>query len=32
DEAQLTPEQDAQFWGYVTHAAQFMINTMEDAP
>ena len=26
----LTPEQDAQFWDYVTHAAQFMINTMED--
>jgi hemoglobin len=30
DEADLTPEQDAQFWDYVTHAAQFMINTMED--
>ena len=26
----LTPEQDAQFWDYVTHAAQFMVNTMED--
>ena len=24
DEVQLTPEQDAQFWDYVTHAAQFM--------
>ena len=30
DQADLTPEQDAQFWDYVTHAAQFMINTMED--
>jgi hemoglobin len=30
DEADLTPEQREQFWGYVTHAAQFMINTMED--
>ena len=30
DEADLTPEQDAQFWDYVTHAAQFMVNTMED--
>lgn len=27
DQAGLTPEQDAQFWEYVTHAAQFMINT-----
>jgi hemoglobin len=27
DDAQLTPEQDAQFWDYVTHAAQFMVNT-----
>jgi hemoglobin len=27
DRAALTPEQDAQFWEYVTHAAQFMINT-----
>ena len=25
----LTPEQDAQFWDYVTHAAQFMVNTLE---
>ena len=25
----LTPEQDAQFWDYVTHAAQFMVNTFE---
>ena len=30
DEADLTPEQHAQFWDYVTHAAQFMINTLED--
>jgi hemoglobin len=30
DGADLTPEQDAQFWDYVTHAAQFMVNTMED--
>jgi len=29
DEAGLTPEQDAQFWAYVEHAAQFMINTLE---
>lgn len=27
DAAGLTPEQDAQFWGYVTHAAQFMVNS-----
>jgi hemoglobin len=27
DSVQLTPAQDAQFWGYVTHAATFMINT-----
>ena len=30
DAADLTAEQDAQFWDYVTHAAQFMVNTMED--
>jgi hemoglobin len=30
DETALTPEQDAQFWDYVTHAAQFMVNSMED--
>ena len=29
DAAELTPEQDAQFWDYVTHAAQFMVNTLE---
>jgi hemoglobin len=27
----LTPQQDAEFWDYVTHAAQFMVNTFEDA-
>ena len=26
----LTPEQDGQFWDYVTHAAQFMVNTFDD--
>ena len=29
DAAALTPEQDARFWDYVTHAAQFMVNSME---
>ena len=32
DEAGLAPELDAQFWDYVTHAAQFMVNTLEDHP
>ena len=27
DEANLTPEQDAKFWGYVTYAAHFMLNS-----
>jgi hemoglobin len=27
DAAALTPEQDAAFWAYVTHAANFMINS-----
>lgn len=27
DAADLTPEQDEQFWGYATHAATFMVNT-----
>ncbi len=27
DEVGLTPEQDAQFWSYVTHAATFMVNS-----
>ncbi len=26
----LTPEQDAQFWDYVTHAAQFMVNSFDE--
>ncbi len=30
DRADLTPEQDQQFWEYVTHAAQFMVNTLDD--
>jgi hemoglobin len=30
DAANLSPEQDAQFWDYVTHAAQFMVNTFEE--
>ena len=25
----LTPEQDARFWGYVSHAAQFMLNSAD---
>lgn len=29
DDAALTPEQDAQFWDYVTHAAQFMVNSFD---
>jgi hemoglobin len=29
DAADLTPEQDAQFWDYVTHAAQFMVNSFD---
>ena len=27
DAVELTPEQEAEFWEYVTRAAQFMINT-----
>ena len=30
DEAGLPAELDAQFWDYVTHAAQFMVNTFEE--
>ena len=30
DAVNLTPEQDAQFWDYVTHAAQFMVNSFEE--
>jgi hemoglobin len=29
DEVGLPPEQDAQFWDYSTHAAQFMVNSFE---
>ena len=28
DAVDLTPEQDERFWEYVTHAAQFMVNTL----
>lgn len=31
DSVDLTPEQRERFWDYVTHAAQFMVNTLEDA-
>jgi len=31
DGAGLTPEQDARFWEYVLHAAQFMINAEDPA-
>ena len=30
DEVELTPEQDQQFWEYVTHAAQFMVNSFDE--
>jgi len=30
DSVGLTPEQDAQFWDYILHAAQFMVNTPEE--
>jgi hemoglobin len=30
DAANLTPEQDQQFWAYVTHAAQFMVNSFDE--
>ncbi|KQY63637.1 MULTISPECIES: globin [unclassified Nocardioides] len=29
DSVELTPEQDKRFWDYVTHAAQFMVNSLE---
>ena len=29
DAAGLSEEQDARFWEYVTHAAQFMVNALE---
>ena len=31
DAANLTPEQDEKFWDYVTHAAQFMVNSLEES-
>ena len=31
DAANLAPEQDTQFWDYVTHAAQFMVNSFDEA-
>ena len=31
DAANLAPEQDAKFWDYVTHAAQFMVNSLEES-
>jgi hemoglobin len=31
DEVALPPEQDAQFWDYITHAAQFMVNSFEES-
>lgn len=30
DSVALTPEQDAQFWDYATHAAQFMVNQLDE--
>jgi hemoglobin len=30
DEVGLPPEQDAQFWDYITHAAQFMVNSFAE--
>jgi hemoglobin len=30
DSANLSAEHDAQFWDYITHAAQFMVNTFEE--
>lgn len=29
DTVDLTPEQDARLWDYVTHAAKFMVNTFD---
>ena len=31
DEVALPPEQDAQFWDYITHAAQFMVNSLDES-
>ena len=30
DEVALPAEQDARFWDYVTHAAQFMVNSFDE--
>jgi hemoglobin len=30
DTLDLAPEQDAELWDYLEHAAQFMVNTFED--
>jgi hemoglobin len=30
DEVALPPDQDAQFWDYITHAAQFMVNSFDE--
>ncbi|HZJ04686.1 MAG TPA: globin [Nocardioidaceae bacterium] len=30
ESANLSPEREAQFWDYVTHAAQFMVNTFDE--
>ncbi|GAB3249879.1 globin [Alteromonas gracilis] len=30
DAVDLTPEQREKFWGYATHAAQFMVNSLEE--
>ena len=30
DEVALPPQQDAQFWDYITHAAQFMVNSFDE--
>lgn len=32
DAAALTPEQDARFWEYVTHAANFLVNSPDQSP
>jgi hemoglobin len=32
DDAGLTPDQVAKFWGYVTYAAEFMLNAEDDPP
>jgi hemoglobin len=30
DEVALPPDQDAQFWDYITQAAQFMVNSFDE--